>query len=230
MGWHYAWATLEAVDELTLPQALMYLRRIPDRLYEAAEAPLMLAYSFEAFKRGWGKTPPPMPKWWDFVPASMRPFAITNRPPELAPFSLEVAAAWSLAMRLGIASNYAFARLGIDNLKASGWPTDLPGRLVRSMALAPSGKPAFLALATSIEGNVLKFEKLCVDHAVPGGVQDAAWHDAITTAPLKVVWPGNESEMLQPGLYDARTLTVIGREDGLSHQPNPSPGRESTSP
>lgn len=212
MGYHYAWATLAEVDELTLPQALMYLRRIPDRLYEQNEATLMLGYGFEAFRRGWGKNPPPMPKWWDFVPPSMRPHAITNRPPESAPYSLEIAAAWSLAMRLSIASNYAFARLGVDKLKASGWPTELPGRLVRSVTLAPSGKPAFLALATSIDGDVLRFEKLCVDHATPGGWQDALWHDATTTGPLRVLWPGSETEMLQPGLYDARTLTVLAPE------------------
>lgn len=119
LGRHYAWATPERVANLTLPAAAMYLKGITQNHYDEQLSTLLLGYNVEALIRGLSKGAGGMPAFGDWVPPALNPFS--EFVPEDAPYSPALVRAWSEAVRRGVASNYAFARLDAQKLRASGW-------------------------------------------------------------------------------------------------------------
>ncbi len=119
LGRHYAWATPDRVADLSMPAAAMYLRGITQNHFDEQLATLKLGYSVEALIRGLSKGAGGMPDFLEWLPPSLNPFA--EYVAHDAPYTPELVAAWSEAIRRGVASNYAFARLDAAKLRKSGW-------------------------------------------------------------------------------------------------------------
>lgn len=74
--------------------------------------------------------------------------------------------------------------------------------------MPPDERPAFIALATRLDGTTLYFERLNVDASLLSGAQAAYLLEPDQDPhPLTVIWPG-----LAPGLYDANDMEVM--QDG----------------
>ena len=99
------------------------LARLKLKLYREQAQAARLGYAFEAFVRGFSKSPGAMPEFGKWLAEAFLPEYMQTDPHEAEPpvYSAELVAAFVEALKRGLVSQGAFARLGHAELRRSGW-------------------------------------------------------------------------------------------------------------
>lgn len=99
------------------------LARLKLKLYREQAQAARLGYAFEAFARGFSKNPGSMREFGEWLGEAFLPEYLQRDPYEAKPpvYSAELVAAFAEALKRGLVSQGAFARLGHAELRQSGW-------------------------------------------------------------------------------------------------------------